>query len=163
MTPETDDRVRAEQWPLPHWHTVEPFPREAAAKSFVSGTAAADRTPITYFRDGDRLRARVWFGPPTEGPPRSVHGGALAAVLDEAMGAVCWMQGYPVLGARITVNYLQRTPLEITAWVEAWIERIDGRKLVVAARLTNAAGARYADSEGLFVRIAFPGRPRGAD
>jgi acyl-coenzyme A thioesterase PaaI-like protein len=77
----------------------------------VSGETAADRTRVRYYRADDHLHACVWFGPLTEGPPDSVHGGAIAAVLDEAMGAVSWMLGHRVLGARITVNYLQRTPL----------------------------------------------------
>jgi acyl-coenzyme A thioesterase PaaI-like protein len=82
-----------------------------------------------------------------------VHGGAIAAVLDEAMGAVCWMLGHRVLGARITVNYLQRTPLGFDGWVDAWIERVEGRKVFIAARLMDGQGARYADSEGLFVML----------
>ena len=36
------------------------------------------------------------------GPPGHVHGGAMAAALDEAMGAVCWMNGHPVVAATIS-------------------------------------------------------------
>jgi acyl-coenzyme A thioesterase PaaI-like protein len=88
---------------------VQPFPSGPSKRSFVSGDAAsADRTRVQYFRnpENNHLHASVWFGPHTEGPPESVHGGAIAAVLDEAMGAVCWMNGHPVVGARITINYL---------------------------------------------------------
>ena len=48
---------------------------------------------IHYFRTGpDRsLRAKVLFGPGTQGPPGHAHGGSMAAVLDEAMGGAAWM------------------------------------------------------------------------
>lgn len=123
-------------------------------QSFVSGTAAAaTRTQVDYFRHPGttHLYARVTFGPETEGPPGAVHGGAIAAVLDEAMGAACWLQGHPVLGARIAIDYKRLTPLGFVGEVESWIERIDGRKIFLQAQLRDGDGAVYAVSEGLFV------------
>jgi hypothetical protein len=71
-----------------------------------------------------------------------VHGGAIAAVLDEAMGGVCWMNGHPVVGARITINYLHLTPLGFEGRVESWIEHIDGRKISIKSKLTGDGGMR---------------------
>jgi acyl-coenzyme A thioesterase PaaI-like protein len=122
----------------------------------VSGRAAAnDRTRVAYYRErgGDHLHACVWFGPAAEGPPDTVHGGAIAAVLDEAMGAVCWMNGHPVLGARITINYRHMVPLGFHGRVEVWIARIEGRKIFLESRLTDASAKVYATGEGLFVRL----------
>jgi acyl-coenzyme A thioesterase PaaI-like protein len=123
----------------------------------VSGDAAAvERTRVEYFRnpDNNHLHARVWFGPHTEGPPESVHGGAIAAVLDEAMGAVCWMNGHPVVGARITINYLHLTPLGFNGHVESWIERIDGRKISIQSRLRDGHGKVHAEGQALFIELA---------
>ena len=77
--------------PAPGWEPVRPFPSKPSPHSFVSGAEAGRRTRVAYFRapGSDHLHAWVWFGPGSEGPPESVHGGAIAAVLDEAMGAVC--------------------------------------------------------------------------
>jgi acyl-coenzyme A thioesterase PaaI-like protein len=135
---------------------VSPFPSVASPRSYVSGSAAAvERTRVEYFRDpaNDHLYAEVWFGPHTEGPPESVHGGAIAAVLDEAMGAVCWMNGHPVVGARITINYLHLTPLGFAGRVESWIERIDGRKIYIKSRLSDGEGKLHADGEALFIKL----------
>src|SRR5687767_3207088 len=109
---------------------VNPFPSVPSKRSYVSGEGAAQRTRVAYFRaeGSDHLHASICFGAAAEGPPDSVHGGAIAAVLDEAMGAVCWMNGHPVVGARITINYLQMTPLGFEGRIEAWIERIERRK-----------------------------------
>ena len=135
---------------------VQPFPSGPSHRSFVSGAAAAtDRTRVSYFRnpDTDHLHAKVWFGPHTEGPPESVHGGAIAAVLDEAMGAVCWMNGHPVVGARITINYLHMTPLGFTGDVESWIEQIERRKIFIKSRLSDGNGRVHAEGEALFIEL----------
>jgi acyl-coenzyme A thioesterase PaaI-like protein len=135
---------------------VTPFPSGPSSRSYVSGTsAAAERTRVEYFRhpDNDHLYATVWFGPHTEGPPEAVHGGAIAAVLDEAMGAVCWMNGHPVVGARITINYMHMTPLGFTGQVESWIDRIERRKIFLKSRLTGADGTVHAEGEALFIEL----------
>jgi acyl-coenzyme A thioesterase PaaI-like protein len=142
---------------------VQPFPRGPSKRSFVSGDAAsAERTRVAYFRnpENNHLHADVWFGPHTEGPPESVHGGAIAAVLDEAMGAVCWMNGHPVVGARITINYLHMTPLGFEGRVESWIERVDGRKIFIRSRMSNADGKVHAEGEALFVQLKDAGTAR---
>jgi len=135
---------------------VNPFPSPSSARSFVSGLAAStERTRVAYFRDpdSDHLHASVWFGPQAEGPPGSVHGGAIAAVLDEAMGAVCWLNGHPVVGARITINYRNLTPLGFSGRVESWIEAIAGRKISLKSALTDMDGKVHAEGEALFIEM----------
>ena len=142
--------------PEPNWIPVLPFPEAGSAnRSFVSGSGGGGRMRVEYYRLPDRthLYAVVWFGPSTEGPPNSVHGGATAAVLDEAMGAVCWMNKHPVVAARITINYMHMVPLGFHGRVEAWIDAVDRRKLTTRARLTDREGKVYADGEGLFIEL----------
>lgn len=142
--------------PEPGWDPVDPFPFGPATRSFVSGTAAAaERTRVAYFRraDSDHLYACVWFGAGAEGPPDTVHGGAIAAVLDEAMGAVCWMNQHPVVAARITINYRHMVPLGFSGRVESWIDHIERRKISLTSRLTDATGKVYAEGEALFITL----------
>ena len=135
---------------------VNPFPSPRSPRSYVSGTTAAtERTRVEYFRDpsNGHLHANVTFGPQCEGPPEAVHGGAIAAVLDEAMGGVCWMNGHPVVGARITINYLHLTPIGFSGRVESWIEQIERRKIFIKSRLTAADGQVHAEGEALFIEL----------
>lgn len=134
---------------------VNPFPSAPSKRSYVSGEGAAERTQVAYFRhaDNDHLHASIRFGVATEGPPDSVHGGAIAAVLDEAMGAVCWMNGHPVVGARITINYLQMTPLGFEGRVKSWIDHIERRKIFVKSTLTDGSGRVHAEGDGLFIKL----------
>lgn len=145
--------------PLPGWVPVQPFPELSASRSFVSSDPGGDRLRVAYFRmpDDTHLYGRAWFGPGAEGPPRSAHGGAVAAVLDEAMGGVCWMNGHHVVAARIGITYLHILPLGTDATIEAWLEAVDGRKVGVRSRLADDAGTVYAEGEGLFV-VLRPGR-----
>ena len=136
---------------IPYW----PFPPGSEGRSFVSGDRDPSRIRVLYFRkEGDPcLHARVWLGPHAEGPPHHAHGGATTAVLDEAMGGACWMNGHAVVGARISVNFVRPVPLPFEGTVEAWIDRVEGRKVTVGARLAAADGAVLVEADGLFVMI----------
>lgn len=97
------------------------------------------------------LVGHAWFGPGTEGPPGHVHGGAVASVLDEAMGAAAWFSGYPSVAARLEVDYREMIRLGVDAWFEAAVRSVNGRKIVTEAQLLDDTGALLAKSKGLFV------------
>jgi acyl-coenzyme A thioesterase PaaI-like protein len=130
------------------WEPVVPFP--SADETFL---AEGDRVRLAYFRKQGEpvLYAKAWFGPKTMGPPGHVHGGAMAATLDEAMGAVCWMNGHPVVAATITISFLEMLPIQTETIVEAAIERIDGRKIHLRSSIKNPSGQIVAEGSGLFI------------
>ncbi|HXT52702.1 MAG TPA: PaaI family thioesterase, partial [Thermoanaerobaculia bacterium] len=92
--------------PEPGWKALDPFRIEGGRGSFVSGDPVGDTLRVAYFRrEGDgRLMGRAWFGPGTAGPPGHAHGGAMAAVLDEAMGAAAWMAGHIAVAAHLATD-----------------------------------------------------------
>ena len=134
--------------PEPGWEPVVPFPSPEG--TFLH---EGDRVRIAYFRkpDAPQLYAKAWFGTKTMGPPGHVHGGAMAAALDEAMGAVCWMNDHKTVAATISVKFLAMLPIESETILEACIERIEGRKIYIHSSLTNPAGHTVAEGEGLFI------------
>ena len=134
--------------PEPGWEPVIPFP--SADETFLS---EGDRVRLAYFRKPGEpvLFAKAWFGSKTMGPPGHVHGGAMAATLDEAMGAVCWMNGHPVVAATITISFLEMLPIQTETIVEATIDKIDGRKIHLRATLTDPTGRNVAAGTGLFI------------
>lgn len=135
------------------WIPVVPFPKTVG--TFLTGPPDTERTRIAYFRvpGAATLYARAWFGPLTAGPPGHVHGGAIAAVLDEAMGGACWMNGHATVAAQITIGFVDMLPLGTETIVESWIESVDGRKLRLQATLKTALGATIAEGQGLFVAL----------
>jgi acyl-coenzyme A thioesterase PaaI-like protein len=134
--------------PEPGWEPVDPFP--SPEDTFL---ADGDRVRLAYFRKPGEpdLYAKAWFGAKTMGPPGHVHGGAMAATLDEAMGAVCWMNGHKVVAATITINFLAMLRIETETIVEARIERIDGRKIHLRAKLKEPSGRIVTEGSGLFI------------
>jgi acyl-coenzyme A thioesterase PaaI-like protein len=134
--------------PEPGWVPVEPFPSPEG--TFL---AESNHVRLAYFRKPDEttLYAKAWFGSKTMGPPGHVHGGAMAATLDEAMGAAAWMNNYKSVAATITISFLAMLPLESETTVEARIDRVEGRKVHLSAKLFEPSGRVVAEGSGLFV------------
>jgi len=124
-------------------------------KSFITGDKNSDRIRVRYFKkDSDNsFIARIWFGPSTEGPPGFVHGGSMAAVLDEAMGASIWIKGYTAVSANLTVQYQKMLPLNTITTIEAKVTSIKGSKIITEGRIYDKTGTLYTKSEGLFINI----------
>ncbi|MDP2388693.1 MAG: PaaI family thioesterase [Acidobacteriota bacterium] len=133
------------------WTPVQPFP-SLDSHSFLVANPSGESVRIAYFRGPGPgvLYAKAWFGRETQGPPGHVHGGAMAAVLDETMGGACWMNGHRTVAAKISVSFLEMLKLETETTVEARIERVDGRKVYVRAVLLDGA-RRVAEADGLFI------------
>ena len=130
------------------WEPVVPFPSPEG--TFLH---EGDRVRIAYFRKPNepQLYAKAWFGAKTMGPPGHVHGGAMAATLDEAMGAAAWMNNHPCVAATITISFLAMLPIETETIVEARIDRVEGRKIHLSSTLTDPSGRVVAQGTSLFI------------
>jgi acyl-coenzyme A thioesterase PaaI-like protein len=124
-------------------------------RAFITGDRSDDRIKGRYYqKDSDNsFVARVWFGPSTEGPAGFVHGGSMAAVLDEAMGASVWLLGYTAVAAKITVKYRMMLPLGTVTTVEAKVKSINGKKVITNGEIYDETGTVYTESEGLYINI----------
>ena len=136
------------------WTRCDPFPTLRPERSFVNDLNPNDRLRVAYFRAGGdaALYARAWFGPGAEGPPGFAHGGAVAAVLDEALGAAAWHAGHVVVVARLAIDMREMVPLGTDGTVRAWVERVDGRKVYCRARLIDG-DTLLAEGEALCVMV----------
>jgi acyl-coenzyme A thioesterase PaaI-like protein len=134
---------------------VKPFPDKASRRSFTGESLEAERIALRYVTrgPGGPLSALVRFGAGSEGAPKRVHGGAVLTVLDEAMGAACWVKGVPVLTARLSAAFRRGVPLEADLTVETAIVRETSRLIFVSGRLVDGAGGVYAEAEGSFARL----------
>jgi acyl-coenzyme A thioesterase PaaI-like protein len=112
----------------------------------VEQTTRPDGTPI--------IAARARLGMAYEGPPHGVHGGWVAALFDDVLGASQWLAGSRGVTAKLEVHYRHVTPLEEELRFEAWIESRRGRRIV--ARATCHAGKTLtAEAEALFLTVDF--------
>ncbi len=107
-----------------------------------------------YVRTQDNaLIGKVWWGPGAQGPPGHAHGGSMAAVLDEALGSACWISGHSVVAAELTTNFKKMLPLGRVYRAEAWIEKVDGRKIYPRGQILDADGVVYAEGRGVFITL----------
>lgn len=139
----------------PGWMSADPLVTLGPIRSFVSGDPTGDRIRIRYFtrEQDDSLVAKVWFGPGAEGPPGHAHGGSIAAVLDEAMGAAAWMIGHTVVIVRLVVSFRRALPLDTLATVEVRITRKKGKRIWIRGHLLAADGTAFAEAHGLFINL----------
>lgn len=116
----------------PDWTPFDAPALVGASLRFVSGEGDGNRYRVRYYKNRDGLlRARIWFGPETEGPPGHAHGGAMAAVLDEVLGLAAWTAGYPVVVGNLNISFRNLLPLEQVVTVDSSIVSVDGRKIMV--------------------------------
>lgn len=124
--------------------------------TFVNGTPGDGRLEVRYYRriEDGALVGKIWFGPGAEGPPGYAHGGSMAALLDDAMGSAGWIAGHPVIAANISIDFRRKLVLNSVVELEAWVERIDGRKVYTRARLIGEDGETHAEGTGLFIKMS---------
>lgn len=87
-----------------------------------------------------------------EGPKAHSHGGFLATILDETMGSACWYNGLPVLAANLSVKYRKSVPLNGTYTCQAQIDRLETRRAMVSAQITQGETV-FCEASGVFVRV----------
>ena len=127
--------------------------RPDGVRSFVTDEGRAERFRTRYYWRADEqlFLARVWFGPGTEGPPGCVHGGAMAAVLDDAMGATAWLTGHRVVGTSLATCFVRMIPLGTVCTVHTGVKSIAGEELTMNGRLTGPDGQVHCEGEAQFI------------
>ena len=97
------------------------------------------------------VEARGAFGAAYEGPPSFVHGGWIACAFDEVLGIANIAAGHPGMTARLIVHYRKPTPLFHELVLRAWVDRVEGRRVMSRAEMYDGE-TLTAEAEGLFVQ-----------
>lgn len=105
-----------------------------------------------------------------QGAPGIVHGGIVAAVLDEACGQVARLAAAPAVTSRLEIRYLAPVPVDQELKVGAEIVESGGRSAVAEATIQDGSGflLAHARAECVQVRPEYflstpQGRARGTD
>ncbi len=119
---------------------------------FVCGHSNPHGIGITWFvlPDG-HIEAVHTFTQAQQGPPGFLHGGASAAVLDEAMGAAVWSAGHRVVSVNLNVDYFRPVPLGVEVTVVARITGRDGKAIHTQAELRLPDGTVAVSGRGIYV------------
>lgn len=121
--------------------------------TFLSGKDGV--LAVRYYRTDDpAVRAKVVFGPRTQGAPGIAHGGSMAALFDELMGVSVWATGGPAYSLDLHVRFRKALPIPDRYVGEARVERVEGRKVWTSARLRDVSGGTlFAEAEGMYLAL----------
>ncbi len=83
-----------------------------------------------------------------------MHGGAIAAFVDDLLGYVPVAYGAPGVTARLDTNYRKPVPLGVVVHGRAWLASVDGDKMWAEGTI-EAGGDVYVEASALFIAISF--------
>jgi len=153
--------------PRPRWYEAG---GDAATITDASRRAYLDQSPIrgrmnpvappleaevVERPDGARIvEGRARLGMAYEGPPHGVHGGWVAALFDDLLGAAQGLSERRGVTASLKVRYRDVTPVEEELRLAAWIDEVRGRRMLGRATC-HAGDLLTAEAEALFVAVDF--------
>lgn len=111
--------------------------------------------PIVVHHEGEgRCWSEFVLGSAYEGPPKLVHGGVSALVLDHMLGEAA-SEGLSKarFTGTITVKYLRGTPLGPLR-CEAWVDGKEGRKVFARGTISDSNGVTV-EADGVFIEPAW--------
>lgn len=119
---------------------------------FVCGTENPHSIGLTWYVDENGiLTTEFTLNEAQQGPPGHAHGGASAAILDEAMGLVVWAAGHKVAAVNLEINYHKPLPLHQPLTLEARITQMDERKIFSSGEIKLANASIAVSGRGIYV------------
>jgi acyl-coenzyme A thioesterase PaaI-like protein len=118
------------------------------------GLANPVSPPLRLWVEGEAVMGEAIFGEPFEGPPGHVHGGILAAVVDDVLGAVQSATGHPGMTARLAMHYHRPCKLHTSISFRGELVKVEGRKIFTHATISMGE-TLCAEADGLFISVDF--------
>jgi acyl-coenzyme A thioesterase PaaI-like protein len=135
---------------------MQPDPTGEAQDFFptspVIGFANPIAPPVRVELAEDGLVGTAFFDYQYEGPPTCVHGGVLAMVFDELLGATNIAAGRPGMTGTLTIRYRRPTPLRAPLRLESRCLGRDGRKITTWGAIYDQE-TLLAEAEGIFIEL----------
>jgi|GEM_PF-1778583 len=109
---------------------------------------------ISFEKEGDIYLAHYAFKQHQQGPPNIAHGGAVSALIDEAMTATVYKSGNgPAFTVNLNVSY--RAPIYVgeQILITGRLLQLDGRKIHLRAEIHLPDNTLATEADGLFIRL----------
>lgn len=140
-----------------------PPPANVFHRCFGCGAEHPTGLHVRCFRSPDGVLSPIVVSPEYEGPPGAVHGGIVAAYLDEILGgAVVRATGRPAVTGELTVRYVRPVPSDMPLLGRGRLVTDHGRYVDVEGSLEELEGGRVvATARGRFFPVG-DGRTTGS-
>jgi acyl-coenzyme A thioesterase PaaI-like protein len=101
---------------------------------------------------GERVHGTATLQEWHTGAPGFAHGGAVATLMDDILGTVPLLLDRVCVTGTLTIDYLAPTLLGRELSLEAWCERVEGRKLYLRGEIRDGE-TRCAEGHGVFIEV----------
>lgn len=136
-------------------HTGLPFEMLSPVRGLLNPVAPPLEIEFGERADGTRsVIGHARMSQVYEGPPHGVHGGIVAALFDEILGAAQALAPPPGVTAKLDVVYRQLTPIDQPLRFEAWVTEDRGRRVRMEGTC-HVGETLTATAKGLFMRVDF--------
>lgn len=132
--------------------TKQPLPEHGFC--LVCGTENPKGFGMKWFLTEEGIvSGKITLTESQQGPPNFAHGGASAALVDEAMGVSVWNKGYSVVAVNLNVNYLKPLPLNQEIEVIGRISEVeeDGKVIKASGEIRLPDGEVAVKASGIYV------------
>jgi len=125
---------------------------------FVCGRQNPLGLKLDFYEDGEASEVRAEFTVPEDyqGYPGVVHGGILAAILDEVSGRAVMLHDSDenlMATLRLTVRYRRPTPIGTPLTAVGWVEHSGGIGTRVAGEIRLPDGTVTAECESVLANV----------
>jgi acyl-coenzyme A thioesterase PaaI-like protein len=102
--------------------------------------------------EGERVTGECTLDQRHQGAPGFAHGGGVATALDDTLGTLLVVLGQPGVTAKLEVDYRRPAFLGRRFELEAWVDRVEGRKIHMEAQMRDGDDV-VADAHALFIQV----------
>ena len=126
-------------------------PRDFFPYSPLIGDLNPISPPFYFWKVDEFLLGKGTFDSQYCGPPEAVHGGHVAALMDELLGVTGVVSGYGGFTGTLTVRYQATTPLDEEISLKGWIHKVEERKVTIRGELRTEERI-CVTAEGIFIQ-----------
>ncbi len=129
---------------------MKPIPEHG--RCFVCGTENPHSIGIQWYaQDDGTVLGRIALVEAQQGPPGHAHGGALAALLDEAMGAAAWRARSKLVCVNLSIDYRRPVPLGQRITITAYVAEQKERTVYTHGGILLPDGSTATIGKGVYV------------
>ncbi|HEY7926477.1 MAG: PaaI family thioesterase [Candidatus Dormibacteria bacterium] len=121
--------------------------------NFIHGLRNPTGLHLQYHLEGDRVVTTWTPTPDHAGFPGLVHGGLIAAVLDDVMGRCSVLQRRWVVTGRMETRFREGAPIGAALRVTGWSTRFTRRVMQAEAAMTLDSGVVVAEATGTYLPV----------
>lgn len=104
-----------------------------------------------YSQKDDTIYGKITLDESHQGPPGMSHGGATAALLDEAMGAVVWFNGHQAAAVNLIVDFKRPVPLGVEIEIISQVVEENEKVVHSKGEIRLPGGETAVSAKGIFV------------